>query len=205
MDDEELRTVVQGLDPMAPAVPITAPDHPAAVALMEEIMNIAPAPANHAHTTPPIGRRRRLRYGLALTAAAAVAFLAVIAVNRDDRETTTSMTLALPDSNSMASCMPFDVAILADMPIAVRGNVIEVTDTEVVISVVTWYASDGDRPDQIRLTQAAGNTSAALDGTTFSQGGDYFITATNGAVNGCGFSGPASPELETAFDTAFNA
>jgi hypothetical protein len=31
----------------------------------------------------------------------------------------------------------------------------------------------------------------------------YLLTATDGTVNGCGFIGPASPELEHAFAQAF--
>ena len=46
-------------------------------------------------------------------------------------------------------------------------------------------------------------TSAALDGVDFGQGQRYLLTATGGVVNGCGFSGPATPELERAFDEAF--
>ncbi len=37
----------------------------------------------------------------------------------------------------------------------------------------------------------------------FRVGERYLVTATDGTVNGCGFSGPATPELERAFEEAF--
>jgi hypothetical protein len=43
----------------------------------------------------------------------------------------------------------------------------------------------------------------ALDGVDFQQGKRYFVTAAQGTVNGCGYSGPASAELEQAFAEAF--
>jgi len=48
-----------------------------------------------------------------------------------------------------------------------------------------------------------GQTSAALDGVDFRTGGRYLIASTNGIVNGCGFSGEATPELEAAYAEAF--
>ena len=43
----------------------------------------------------------------------------------------------------------------------------------------------------------------ALDGVELVAGEEYLLTATDGVVNGCGFSGPSTPELEAAFDEAF--
>ncbi len=37
----------------------------------------------------------------------------------------------------------------------------------------------------------------------FRDGGQYLITASGGTVNGCGFSGPATPDLTRAFEEAF--
>ena len=46
-------------------------------------------------------------------------------------------------------------------------------------------------------------TSVALDGVEFTQGKQYLVAATNGSVNGCGFSGPADPQLTAAYEQAF--
>ena len=42
-----------------------------------------------------------------------------------------------------------------------------------------------------------------IGGVTFEPGQQYLITATDGVVNYCGFSGPVSPELQALFDQAF--
>jgi hypothetical protein len=36
-------------------------------------------------------------------------------------------------------------------------------------------------------------------------GEQYLITATDGNVNYCGFSGPSTPELRSAFEEAFGS
>jgi len=46
---------------------------------------------------------------------------------------------------------------------------------------------------------------ALIGGVTFEPGQQYLITATDGVVNYCGFSGPATPELQALFDQAFPA
>lgn len=55
----------------------------------------------------------------------------------------------------------------------------------------------------VAIALPAGITSAALDGVDFVVGDQYLVTATDGFVNGCGFSGPATSEFETAFTSAF--
>jgi hypothetical protein len=44
---------------------------------------------------------------------------------------------------------------------------------------------------------------ALIDGFDFEVGQQYLITAAEGTVNFCGYSGPATPELTAAFDQAF--
>jgi hypothetical protein len=39
----------------------------------------------------------------------------------------------------------------------------------------------------------------------FEAGGQYLITAYDGNVNYCGFSGPSTPELRSAYEEAFGA
>jgi hypothetical protein len=42
-------------------------------------------------------------------------------------------------------------------------------------------------------------------GVEFADGQTYLVTATDGTVNGCGYSGLATPELQSAFDSAFGS
>jgi hypothetical protein len=64
-----------------------------------------------------------------------------------------------------------------------------------------WYK--GGDADQITIAQPDPQSSVALDGVTFEQGKSFLLTVTNGTVNGCGFSGPATPQLQQSFKDAF--
>ncbi len=86
------------------------------------------------------------------------------------------------------------------MPVALAGTVTEVQPEQVTVDVDRWYR--GGDADVVTIAVQSGN-SVALDGVDFRQGERYLITATDGTVNGCGFSGPATPDLEQAFDQAF--
>ena len=46
---------------------------------------------------------------------------------------------------------------------------------------------------------------ALIAGIPFEVGGQYLITAYDGNVNYCGFSGPSTPELRAAYEQAFGA
>jgi hypothetical protein len=54
-----------------------------------------------------------------------------------------------------------------------------------------------------RDDRGAEHTSAALDGVGWQGRERHLLTATDGTVTGCGMSGPATPDLATAFDQAF--
>jgi hypothetical protein len=46
---------------------------------------------------------------------------------------------------------------------------------------------------------------ALIAGFPFEVGAQYLITAYDGNVNYCGFSGPSTPEFRAAFEQAFGA
>ena len=113
-------------------------------------------------------------------------------------------TLALEldgGDGAVASCMMFDVAFLKDMSPAFAGTATEVTATSITLDVDRWYA--GGDADQVVLSKPDGSSSASLDGVAFEKGERYLVTAANGTVNGCGYSGLATPDLQKAFDEAF--
>lgn len=116
-----------------------------------------------------------------------------------------ALTVPGSDGPSMSSCIAFDVAFLRDMPVAFAGTVTSVKDGQVTLSVDRWYRGTAaqERADVVTVTQPGGATSVALDGVEFSQGEQYLVAATDGAVNGCGFSGPADPQLTAAYEEAF--
>lgn len=209
MNDEQLRAALRALDPARrlPVAPLPA-EH------LEQAMSSTPTtstPTNPstaptAATAPPWWRRPAL-----VTAAAAVALAAGVgglAATRGDApaprppaRAATTLALTVPSGLSSSSCVPFDVAILRDMPVALRGTVVEVTSAQVTLDVQRWYK--GGTAERVTVAQPDPNTSVALDGVTFEPGRDYLLTATDGVVNGCGYSGPATPELERSYQQAF--
>jgi hypothetical protein len=115
----------------------------------------------------------------------------------------TTVALAAPGGGgaSLGSCVPFDVKFLRDMPVALAGTVTAVDAGKVTLKVDRWYR--GGDADQVTVSQPDPQSSVALDGVSFEQGKRYLLTATNGTVNVCGFSGLATPDLQKYYDDAF--
>lgn len=212
MSDDELRTRLSRLDPAPAGSPVDPVTSPRAQELVERIMETpetqtlpSPDPADEL-----AARRRRRPWLLPLVAAAvlAVVVATVLVVSGGGRvgdtpagEEPTTLALSLPPSDVAGSCVVFDVQVLADMPVAFAGTVTAIEEQQVTIAVDRWYR--GGDADVVTVAIADGQTSAALDGVDFRQGERYLITATDGTVNGCGYSGPAEPQLEQAFEQAF--
>lgn len=157
--------------------------------------------------TRPDARPPRRRLVLGLAAAAAVAAVAAGVVTALDGDNPTgnvaapkTISLTTQDNTAMQSCMPFDVAILREMPLAFAGTVTEAGSDTVTLTVDRWYR--GGDAEQVRLSAPAGQN-VSIDSIEFQTGQEYLVTATDGMVNYCGFTGPRTPELEAAFAEAF--
>lgn len=158
------------------------------------------------------GPRRRLLAAAVAAALVALAAVTVGAVLGGQSETPTAgpdrasdfTELALgPDTPSMASCIPFSVDVLADMPIAFSGTVTGHVGDDLLITVDVWYQGPGTT--QVRL-MAPDTSMTSLEGAVdFRQGSRYLVTATNGVVNYCGYSGPWTQQSADAFAKAFPA
>lgn len=113
-----------------------------------------------------------------------------------------SLELQLPDAGGAASmCIQFSVDDLARMTPAFAGTVTALTDDGAVLRVDRWYTGGDATEVRVRVPDDA---HIALNGTIdFQQGRQYLITAADGMVNLCGYSGEATPELEAAFEAAF--
>ncbi len=140
---------------------------------------------------------------VALVAALAVAGI-LWAANAADRgtesETLPPVQLSLGESPGLASCLAFDIAILADMEVAFEGTSTAVSGEIVTLSVDRWFR--GGDADTVQLTAPLG-LEALIGGIDFRPGTQYLITAADGVVNYCGYSGESTAELRTAFETAF--
>jgi hypothetical protein len=210
MSDDELRTRLSRLDPAPAGSPVDPVTSPRAQELVERIMQ---TPETQTLSTPDsadeLAARRRRPYLLPLVAAAVLALVVatVLVVSGGGRvadapagEDPTTLALELPASDVASSCMMFDVQILADMPVALAGTVTAVEPRQVTLDVDRWYR--GGDADVVTIGVLDGN-SVALDGVDFRDGERYLVTATDGVVNVCGYSGPATPAFEQAFEQAF--
>ena len=197
--DDDLRARLRRLDP-AGDLPVDPVSSPRAASSMERVVQtLDPSPVRRAP------RRARLLAGAAVLGAAAAVTAGVLLTDREDprpADAPTTLTLAMPPSDAFASCVPFEVRYLADMSPAFAGTAIEVGDHRVVLDVDHWYT--GGNADRVLLEAPGGAAAAALGyGVDFERGERYLVTAANGTVNGCGYSGPATPEFERSFEEAF--
>lgn len=111
-----------------------------------------------------------------------------------------AVELSLGEPDALASCLAFDPAILAAMPMAFEGTAIEVAGDEVTLEVTQWFT--GGDAEAVRLI--GGHTNPALiAGFDFVPGEQYLISADSGNVSYCGYSGPASEDLRAGYAAAF--
>lgn len=205
-DDDNLRARLSRMDPIGPETTVNPATSSRAAELMERAMQGAEAPRVGKLSA---ARRRRRRPVLWLAGAAAIAasglgiFFTVDRAGPDDAGRPTTLALSLPPSDVMASCIPFELEYLRDMPLAFAGTVTAADGEQVTLDIEHWYR--GSDVDEVTIAVPAGQTSAALDGVDFRAGERYLVAATDGTVNGCGFSGPATPQLEGAYADAFGA
>jgi hypothetical protein len=163
-------------------------------------------------TQPPRSRRPR---ALVLVAVAAAMVLAATAGGfllrgGDDgagkghgvtaaAPTVTDLTVGAEDT--MAMCIRFSVETLSPMPVAFSGVVSAKSADEILIDVDTLYR--GGETDQVRLSAPDMSMTSLGSSIDFQEGSRYLVTATDGTVNYCGFSGPWTQDLADTFAAAF--
>ena len=156
------------------------------------------------HSEHRVNRKRSWMLGAAAAGLAALAGTAIIANlgGGDDVRDVASppLELSVAGSNTLASCLPFDVSILAGMSPAFAATATDVGGSTVELAVDRWYA--GGDADTVVL-QSPDASPALIAGFEFVVGQEYLITAAGGNVNFCGYSGSATPELTAAFEAAF--
>jgi hypothetical protein len=202
-DDDRLRHRLAATDPVRAG---RAPLAPSPTEIRERIMTAVEHDPDTANDDAP-GRTRSWKTLLAAAAAAVVlvagAVVGAVSLTGDSSEQPgpTALRLDVPPGDVAGSCIQFDPAFLRDMPVAFAGTVTHLDGETVRLDVDRWYA--GGTADRVVLRVPGGESSAALVGLDFVDGADYLVAATDGTVNGCGFSGPATTELEQAYEQAF--
>ncbi|MEX2252223.1 MAG: hypothetical protein WD895_09150 [Acidimicrobiia bacterium] len=202
---DELRNRLSRLDPMASDVPTEPVTTESSRQLLEEIMSSPNVEQPGSSGTPS------KRPWLVAVAAAAVVIVAIGAVGLlsgdgdgggDTIAATPPLELNAGGEDPMAMCIMFSIEYLAPMPVAFEGTVASVDGDAVTLEVDTWFK--GGDASQVVLNAPQG-LEALIDGFAFEEGGQYLITATEGNVNYCGFSGKSTPELRAAFEEAFTS
>jgi len=206
-DDDRLRQRLAATDPVRRGGVDTPLTEPSISEIRERIMSTVeqPTSAEPSSDTPHTRSTKSLLVAAAaavvLAAAGVAGAIALTGDGTSDKPGPSALTLQVPPGGVAGSCIQFDVAFLRDMPVAFAGTVTAVTDSAVSLDVDRWYK--GGTADTVSVEVPDGQSSAALDGVDFVDGEQYLVTATDGTVNGCGFSGPATPELKKAYAEAF--
>ncbi len=144
-----------------------------------------------------------------LVAATAITVLALAAnalTSGDDgpdpEQAGSPLVLSLGAGEAMASCLPLEVEILADMSPAFAATATAIEGDVITLAVDHWYT--GGNADTVELRSQPGQ-GGLIAGFDFQVGQRYLVTAAQGTVNFCGYSGPATAELTALFDQAFGA
>lgn len=153
------------------------------------------------------GHRRRIGaiVGGSVIAATAIV-VALVWAGGDDAANGPSgepLQLSTGPGEALASCLPFEVDILSTMSPAFAATVTARDGEAVTLQVDRWYTGDPGT-DTIQLTASAG-MEALIGGLELAVGDQYLLTATDGTVNYCGYSGLATPEMTDAFERAFSS
>lgn len=159
---------------------------------------------------------RASRWPLLAAAAVVVAAATVGGVylaNRDSSDSGSShsaksaITLKLPKAASGrpglpgGTCIRFSVDLLSQQDVAFSGTVESVDDATVSISVDHWYK--GGSADEVDLALSQSPNAVNEFGVAFQNDHRYLVSATNGTVTGCGYTGEYSAELAADFAEAF--
>ena len=202
---DELRERLGRLDPMHPAVPTESVTSQSSKAKLEKIMSTPPVEHPETQSTP---KRNGWLFGVAAAAALVVVVGGAIALSGGGTGGDTvaqGPPLELNagvDDPLTTMCIEFGVEYLAPMPVAFEGTVTAVEGDQVTLSVDHWFK--GGDATQV-LINAPQGLEALIASFPLQVGEQYLITATDGNVNYCGFSGPSTPEFRAAFEEAFGS
>jgi hypothetical protein len=204
-DESELRAQLARLDPTRRPETADLVDNVTAEQIRERAMQTIDTPTTEPSTPQSRWRRPAVLIGAAASVVAVVIAAVVIAGGDSSTKPKSTLALQAPGGGVTSSCIVFDVAVLRQAPVAFAGTATDVGADTVTLDVDHWYK--GGSAEQVTISNPTGATAGAvaLDGIEFAEGERYLITATEGNVNLCGFSGPASAELEQAFTEAFGS
>ncbi len=197
--NDELRERLARLDPMHSGVPTEPATSESSRQMLEDIMSTPTKEKTEPGQTP-----RRAWIGIAAVAALVMAVGGALVFGGNDETPSASgppLELNAPVEDTMAICMAFSTEQLAaSSEVAFEGTVTAVDGDTVTLTVDEWFRG-GDQNEVI--LHAPQGMEALIGGIPFTVGDQYLISAVGGTVDYCGFSGPSTPELRAAYETAF--
>lgn len=134
-------------------------------------------------------RRRRLAVGLVgVTAVAAAALFVFRPGGSAPGVTPSDGGDGAGGAGGAASCIRFDLEILAQQELAFDGTVTAVHGEDVTFAVGTWYHGSGEA--SITLTEPGLGGGLTSIGTlvNFEVGGRYLVSGSGGILTSCGYS-----------------
>ena len=205
--DDELRDMLRAVDPVSSL----SPADPAGVArLLEDAMS---TDLNHETRETRSRSRGPLTW---LVAAAAVVLIAGVGtfgfLNQDEGNdavpTAQDPTVTMPTVTMLQApadingrCMVPTAEVLSNQALAFEGTVQEISGDRVVLEPSTFYA--GEETDLVEVQATSADMAALIGAVEFQEGESYLVSATDGRVTVCGFSGPVAPELSAMYAEAF--
>lgn len=207
--DDELRDMLRAIDP---ASSLSSADPAGVARLLEDTMS-----GDLIHETRETGTHGRGPLTWVVAAAATVVIAGVglfgyLSQRGDDDVSTahdpavsassdaTVTTLQAP-AGSAGRCMVPSAEILANQALAFKGTVQEISDGSVVLDPSTFFV--GDATDLVEVQAPSADMQALIGAVDFQEGQTYLVSATDGRVTVCGFSGPVTPELTALYAEAF--
>jgi hypothetical protein len=216
--DDRLRALLRGGDP---ADSLRPADPAALQSLLEDIMSadLEIRPADPGQAEPP--RRTRATWLVAAAAVVAIAAGGAFAVTgltgndagapqADHQPSTTAQvgapvqgqTTELTADPTQARCVAQPTAeMLAQYDQAFAGTVTTIEDDTVTLQTTDVY--NGQVGETVQVTAQPAGFDKLINQVQFQVGGTYLVSAYQGSVSMCGFSGPATAELRSLFQKAF--
>ncbi len=220
MNDDDLRARLRALDPSASLSPA---DPERLARLLEDTMSHDPHTPESDDDAPAAAADNGSRARSPLTwlvAAAAVLLIASVGVwsltsgddpagpgtaapgsasaGSDDGSGVLALSARPPSS---AKCMVPNATVLSAQEVGFDGTVTAITDDQVTLEVSHWY--HGGKAEQVTVTAPAADLTALVQAVQFEAGQRYLVSATDGYVTVCGFSGPYTEELAALYAEAF--
>jgi hypothetical protein len=199
-DDSELLTRLRAADP-ASSLP---PADPERVAHLVEV-----AMSDTSTRTPESresGTHNRSPLTWVVAAAAVVLIAAAVAFGLANRGHDTAPTAGgsvteLSYQQQGGRCMVPNAAVLRQQTVAFRGTLTSMADGTARFDVTKWYA--GGPTDVAEVATMPAALGGLVRAAHLRVGDEYLVSATDGIVTSCGFTGPARGQLQDLYDEAF--